>query len=83
MTALPPEGSGAPASFEKAYLQFAPLLRKIAVRTFGIPAAEAEPLVQDVFVTYFTNADEVNNVGAYLISGICDVARQYARERPT
>lgn len=75
----PGEMTGAPASFEEAYLQFAPLLRKIAVRKYGIPLAEAEPLVHDVFATYFTNADEVNEVGPYLIGGICNAARHYLR----
>jgi len=75
----PPEATGAPASFEEAYLQFAPLLRKIAVKKFGIPIVEAEPLVHDVFATYFTYADEVNDVASYLIGGICNAARHYLR----
>jgi len=72
-------GEGVPAAFENAYLQFAPLLRKIAVRKFGIPFSEAEPLVHDVFATYFTNVDEVNDVGPYLVGGICNAARHYLR----
>jgi hypothetical protein len=66
-------------SFEEVYRQFAPLMRKIAVRKFGIPLAEAEPLVFDVFAVYLNCADEVNNVGMYLINGIFDVARDYRR----
>lgn len=76
---LPGEVTGAPASFEEAYLQFAPLLRKIAVRKYGIPLPEAEPLVHDVFATYFTNAGEVSDVRPYLIGGICNAARHYLR----
>jgi RNA polymerase sigma factor (sigma-70 family) len=79
--AAPESVTGAPASFEEAYLQFAPLLRKIAVRKYGIPLAEAEPLVHDVFATYFSNADEVNDVGPYLVGGICNAARHYLRRR--
>jgi RNA polymerase sigma factor (sigma-70 family) len=80
MTPAPPGGvTGAPASFEEAYLQFAPLLRKIAVKKYGIPMAEAEPLVHDVFATYFTNAGAVNDVGPYLVGGICNAARHYLR----
>ena len=75
----PGETAGAPASFEEAYLQFAPLLRKIAVKKFGVPIVEAESLVHDVFATYFTNAGEVNAVGPYLIGGICNAARHYLR----
>lgn len=77
----PGESSGPPASFEEAYLRFAPLLRKIAVRKYGIPLAEAEPLVHDVFATYFTNAAEVNDVGPYLVGGICNASRHYLRRR--
>ena len=51
--ATPGESQGAPASFEEAYLRFAPLLRKIAAKKYGIPLSEAEPLVHDVFATYF------------------------------
>jgi RNA polymerase sigma factor (sigma-70 family) len=76
---VPGESHGAPAAFEEAYLTFAPLLRKIAVKKFGIPLAEAEPLVHDVFATYFTNAAEVNEVGPYLVGGICNAARHYLR----
>jgi len=81
MPVSPGQPPGAPASFEEAYLQFAPLLRKIAVRKYRIPLAEAEPLVHDVFATYFTNADEVNDVGPYLVGGICNAARHYLRRR--
>ena len=77
--AEPAEAAGPPASFEEAYLRFAPLLRKIAIGKYGIPLAEAEPLVHDVFATYFTNAGEVNDVGPYLVGGICNAARHYLR----
>jgi RNA polymerase sigma factor (sigma-70 family) len=82
LTAAAPGASpGVPASFEEAYLQFAPLLRKIAVRKYGIALADAEPLVHDVFATYFTNAAEVNDVGPYLVGGICNAARHFLRRR--
>lgn len=68
-----------PTSFEEAYLRFAPLLRKIAMKKFGIAVTEAEPLVHDVFATYFANVDEVVDVGPYLVGGICNAARHYLR----
>ena len=73
------EVTGAPAAFEEAYLRFAPLLRKIAVSKFGIPMADAEPLVHDVFATYFTAAGMVGDVRGYLIGGICNAARHHLR----
>jgi RNA polymerase sigma factor (sigma-70 family) len=75
----PRDATAAPAQFEEAYLQFAPLLRKIAIGKFRIPLADAEPLVHDVFATYFTNADEVHDVRTYLIGGICNAARHHLR----
>lgn len=79
----PPLGSddphGAPAAFEEAYLRFAPLLRKVAVKKFHIPPGDAESLVHDVFATYFTNAAEVNALEPYLIGGICNASRHYLR----
>jgi RNA polymerase sigma factor (sigma-70 family) len=71
--------AAAPPKFEEAYLRYATLLRKIAVSKFHIPSAEAETLVHDVFATYFTNADEVHEVGPYLVGGICNAARHYLR----
>ncbi|HEX6097325.1 MAG TPA: sigma-70 family RNA polymerase sigma factor [Thermoanaerobaculia bacterium] len=66
-------------AFEEAYLRFAPLLRKIAVRKFGIPPADAEPLVHDVFATYLTHADQVEHLEGYLVGGICNASRHYLR----
>ena len=73
------ESHGAPAAFEEVSLRFAPLLRKIAVRKFGIPPADAEPLVHDVFATYLTRSEEVEQLERYLIGGICNASRQYLR----
>jgi RNA polymerase sigma factor (sigma-70 family) len=75
-----PDGPhAAPAAFEETYLRFAPLLRKIAMKKFGIPAADAEPLVHDVFATYFTRAEDIEQPERYLIGGICNAARQHLR----
>jgi len=73
------EPHGAPAAFEEVYVRFAPLLRKIAVRKFGIPATDAEPLVHDVFATYLTRAEDVEQLERYLIGAICNASRQYLR----
>lgn len=74
-----PIGEAAPNVFEEAYLKYAPLLRKIAVRKFGIAPADAESLVHDVFATYFTQVDVVQDVRPYLIGGICYAARHHLR----
>lgn len=64
---------------EDAYLNHAALLRKIAVRKFGIPRAEAETLVHDVFATYLMHAASVRSLTPYLIGAICNASRQYLR----
>jgi len=68
-----------PAVFEEVYLQFAPRLRKIAVRKFGIAPADAEPLVHDVFATYITHASSVYAVERYLVGAICNASRHHLR----
>ena len=69
----------APEPFADAYLRFAPILRKIAVKKFRIPPSDADALVHDVFATYFTNATEVHVVEAYLVGAICNACRHYWR----
>jgi RNA polymerase sigma factor (sigma-70 family) len=75
-------GTGHPlaGAFEDTYLHLAPRLRKIAVRKFGIPHAEAETLVHDVFATYLMHAASVRAVEPYLIGAICNASRQYLRQ---
>jgi RNA polymerase sigma factor (sigma-70 family) len=72
-----------PELFEETYMQFAPRLRKIAMRKFGIPHAEAEPLVHDVFATFFTHAADVHAVEPYLVGAICNAARKHLKRIDT
>jgi RNA polymerase sigma factor (sigma-70 family) len=75
----PPAAENAAAGFEEVYLLFAPRLRKIAVRKFGIPYADAETLVHDVFATYLMHASSVHALEPYLIGAICNASRHYLR----
>jgi len=61
------------------YAAYRPLLRLLAVRRFGVPEADAEDLVQDVFATYLVNQSNVRELRPYLIGAICNAARQYNR----
>jgi DNA-directed RNA polymerase specialized sigma24 family protein len=74
-----PEQPAVPAAFEEVYLLLAPRLRKIAIRKFGIPPADAETLVHDVFATYFMHAASVTAVERYLVGAICNASRYYLR----
>ncbi|HET7436017.1 MAG TPA: sigma-70 family RNA polymerase sigma factor [Thermoanaerobaculia bacterium] len=65
------------------YLQFGPVLRRMAIGRYGIPAQEADGLVHDVFATYLLNPNgaRVMNVRGYLVGGIANAAREYWREK--
>ncbi|HYC88245.1 MAG TPA: sigma-70 family RNA polymerase sigma factor [Thermoanaerobaculia bacterium] len=69
--------SGVPSQFEEAYLRFGPLLRKIAAKKFGIPVQDVEPLVHDVFATYFLRWTTVEAPERYLVGAICNASRKY------
>src|SRR5437588_10186366 len=71
------------SQFEMMYATYVPLLRRIAVRKFGIPRSDAEALVHDVFATYLANPTNVRNVHTYLIGAICNASRQYRRRDAT
>lgn len=83
MLALPHDASSSLGEDEDAvdrvYITYRPLMRRIAIVKFGIPAADADDLVQDVFATYLVNPSAVRDERAYLIGGICNAARQYQR----
>ena len=68
---------GAAAAFEEVYLLYAERLRKIAVRKFHVPIAEAQTLVHDVFATYITHASSVRDTERYLVGAICNASRRW------
>ena len=95
LTTLPPKSrassSGSPTPsqllascgvIERVYLDHAPLLRRVAIRKFRIPAADAETLVHDVFAAYIANPGAVrSDLRAYLIAAICNASRNYWRSQ--
>ena len=46
---------------ERVYIDHAPLLRRVAIRKFGVPSGEADTLVHDVFAAYIANPGAVRN----------------------
>lgn len=73
-------GDDAAGRFDALYATYQPLLRRIAMRKFGIPAADVDDLVQDVFATYLANPSNVRDLHPYLIGAICNASRQYWRK---
>lgn len=76
---------GTAAAAGRLYLEYAPLLRRVAVRKFAIPPAEAEALVHDVFINYLVTPRRVTDrhLRAYLVASICNASRNYWRSRHT
>src|SRR5206468_2849867 len=59
----------------------APLLRAIARSKFGVPDADVDDLVHDVFTTFLTSPARIKDLRAYLIGGICNASREYWRRQ--
>lgn len=72
----------APSAMERAYVEHALLLRRIAVRKFGVPEEEAECLVHDIFIACLVRPPGVrSNLRSYLIAAICNASRNYWRSK--
>lgn len=73
------------AAAGQLYLDYAPLLRRVAVRKFNVPPADAEALVHDVFINYLVTPRRVmdRHLRAYLVASICNASRNYWRSRHT
>jgi RNA polymerase sigma factor (sigma-70 family) len=74
-------GEVADDAVELLYLRYAPVLRRIAMAKYAIPAADVDELVNDVFATYLTNPGVVRDLRAYVIGGIHNASRDYWRRR--
>jgi RNA polymerase sigma factor (sigma-70 family) len=69
---------------DEIYREYAPLLRRIAVRKFHIPAEDADALVHDVFVNCLLTTRNVRgDLRPYLVAAICNACRNYWRSRRT
>jgi len=81
-----------PGHIDGIYREFAPLMRRIASRKFGIPNADAEALVHDVFATYLAVPVEkgglmrrvsIRRVGAVCILALLLSTAAMAADDPT
>jgi RNA polymerase sigma factor (sigma-70 family) len=67
--------------FEAVYQEHGGLLRTIATTRFGIPTADAEALVHDVFIAYFHRRMYIRDVRGWLIGATANVSKRYWRSR--
>ncbi len=80
----PAEGGSDPdaPSSDRLYVEYGLFLRRVAMRKFAVPAADAESLVHDVFINYLVRPRTVHSsLRAYLIGAICNASRNYWRAR--
>ena len=61
------------------YVQHRSLLVHIACRKFRVPEADAEALMQEVFVSLMTTTTKVENLRAWLVAAMCNASRHYWR----
>ncbi len=61
------------------YLQHRRLLLYVAINKFRVPDADAENLLQDVFVSFLQSGRHVENVRAWLVAAVCNASRHYWR----
>lgn len=75
----PPLSSDEERDFEKIYVSHFGFLLAVAIRKFRVPESEAETLVHDVFLSYVKRSEEVVDIHAWLLGGICHASRYYWR----
>jgi RNA polymerase sigma factor (sigma-70 family) len=66
---------------EDVYRLHYDLLLYVARRRFRVPAGDAESLIQEVFVSYLSAANEVRDIRAWLLGAISNASRHYWRLR--
>jgi RNA polymerase sigma factor (sigma-70 family) len=64
---------------EVLYTQYRTLLLSVACRKFRVPEADAESLLQEVFVSFLQTGAKIENVRAWLVAAICNASRHYWR----
>lgn len=82
MTAVPTERRASKnVDVEALYLEHRTLLMAVACRKFHVPDADAESLLQEVFVSFLQTCTTIENVRAWLVAAICNASRHYWRSQ--
>ncbi|HEU4523236.1 MAG TPA: sigma-70 family RNA polymerase sigma factor [Thermoanaerobaculia bacterium] len=66
---------------EVLYVQYRTLLLSVACRKFRVPEADAESLLQEVFLSFLQTGAQIDNVRAWLVAAICNASRHYWRSQ--
>lgn len=73
------EPSPDPQDIGGLYIEYRMLLLSVACRKFRVPEADAENLIQDVFLSYLQAGTRVENIRAWLVAAMCNASRHYYR----
>lgn len=82
--ARPQVGAGERAvgvDVEKLYVQYRTLLLSVACRKFRVPDADAEGLLQEVFLSFLQTGARIDNVKGWLVAAVCNASRHYWRSQ--
>jgi RNA polymerase sigma factor (sigma-70 family) len=74
-----PAGDGEKIDAGTLYVQHRPLLLFVASRKFGVPEADAENLIHEVFVSFLQTQSTIHNIRAWLVAAVCNASRYYWR----
>jgi RNA polymerase sigma factor (sigma-70 family) len=66
---------------EGLYVQYRTLLLSVACRKFRVPGADAEALLQEVFLSFLETGTRIDNVKAWLVAAVCNACRHYWRSQ--
>ncbi|HEX9161813.1 MAG TPA: sigma-70 family RNA polymerase sigma factor [Thermoanaerobaculia bacterium] len=72
---------GRAVEVETLYTQYRTLLLSVASRKFRVPDADAESLLQEVFVSFLQTGTKIENVRAWLVAAMCNASRYYWRSQ--
>jgi hypothetical protein len=65
------------SAFEATYLRYAPTMYRVAIRNFGVRPADAAEIIHAIFILYFTQPEDVENIEMYLLAGVCQASRAH------
>jgi RNA polymerase sigma factor (sigma-70 family) len=71
---------GEDREFEELYEEQFDFLASVAIRKFRIPESEAEPLANEVFLSYLKHRHTIRDVRPWLLGAICHASRYYWRQ---
>ena len=78
---VPAAERAAGVDVEALYVQYRTLLLAVACRKFRVPDADAEGLLQEVFLSFLQNGSRIDNVKSWLIAAVCNASRHYWRSQ--